>query len=90
MHKLMNESVMYMYDECTMDVEIKVLIIQWVLSNTYLICDLMYMFKELDSSGFYVNGNFILDTCRYMFMIGTCRGLDTCSIEYAIKWAQMN
>ena len=27
-HKLMNESVMYVYDECTMDVEIKVLIIQ--------------------------------------------------------------
>ena len=27
-HKLKNESVMYMYDECTMDVEIKGLIPQ--------------------------------------------------------------
>ena len=35
-HKLKNEAVMYMYDECTMDIEIKVLIPQWILSNTYL------------------------------------------------------
>ena len=63
-HKLKNESVMYMYDDCTMDVEINVLITQWVLRTTCLKCQLMYMIKELDSSGFYVNGNFILDTCR--------------------------